>query len=107
MSAAIHMKRRQERQDVSAFASLIATPGTGAFTLPASARLYFLSVSGCAAGTTAATVGGRTIETPLLEAGAHGNVIYAERGVEVTPQADFEVHLDTGLGVLQKIGEGA
>lgn len=101
---------RKERQNISMFAALIATPAVGAITFPANGRIYLRSVAGCIAGTDAATITGptaRTIETPLLAAGESMNGIYVERGRVVTPATGFEVLLDTGMGRRQKIGEGA
>ena len=98
---------RKERQNISRFTDLIATPAVGATTIPANGRIYLKSVAGCAAGTTAATISGpitRTIKTPLLAAGKSMNGIYVERGRVVTPASGFHVMLETGLGVRRKIG---
>lgn len=103
-------KSRKERQNVSAFAALVASPVTGAITLPAGARLAFRSVAGASAGTTASTIAGtsnRTIKTPALAAGESMTLDHVERAAVVTPAACFEVLIDIGLGRFAKIGEGA
>jgi len=67
--AQVIAKSCKERQNVTAFAALTASPVAGAITLPAGARLAFRSVAGATAGTTAATIAGtsnRTIKTPPL-----------------------------------------
>lgn len=102
-------RRQQERKAVSAFASLIATPASGAFTMPAGARLSFVATAGATAGDTLATVVGantRTIKAKTLAAGARQVFDFAERGVVITPSAGIEVDVDTGLAVWAKIAEG-
>jgi hypothetical protein len=94
---------RKQRQDRTAFKTLIATPATGAFQMPANGRLAFKSRAGCAAGTTAATLNSRSFKTPLLAAGARTHLEYVGRGVTVTPQTGFDVLLDNGLGHYVKI----
>jgi len=108
--AQVIAEHRKERQNVTAFAALVASPVTGAVTLPAGARLAFRSVAGATAGTTAATIAAstnRTIKTPALAAGESMTLDYVERAAVVTPAAGFEVLLDIGLGRFTKIGEGA
>lgn len=108
--AQVIAKSRKERQDVTAFAALLASPVAGAITLPASARLAFRSVAGASTGTTAATIVGpsnRTIKTPALAAGESMTLDHAERATVVTPTAGFEVLIVIGLGRFAKIGEGA
>lgn len=100
-------KNRKARQDRSAFAALIASPASGSFGLPANANLFLRSVAGCSAGTTAATIGSRTIKTPLLAAGEMVEVGLVERGVTVVPVLGFDVLIDMGLGRSAKVGEGA
>lgn len=104
---AIIAKIRKQRQDVSAFKGLMAAPASDAITLPANARIAFRSIDGSSAGTTAATLVGpsvRTIKTPALAAGEFALLDFAERGTVVTPEAGFEILLDTGLGKFVKIG---
>jgi hypothetical protein len=72
--------------------------------MPANASVYLRSVTGCAAGTTAASFKGRTIKTPLLAAGRAMFAGYVERGTTLTPSAGFDVLIDMGLGRVAKIG---
>ncbi|HWV46418.1 MAG TPA: hypothetical protein VN039_10450 [Nitrospira sp.] len=103
-------KRRRERQNVAFFKTLLATPATGAFKLPANARLAFQSVAGAAQGTAAATLVGastRNIACPTaLVAGDYFVFDNAEIGTTITPSAGWNVLLDVGLGVFKKIGAG-
>lgn len=108
--AQVIAKHRKERQNRTAFDALLASPSTGAITLPASARLALRSTAGALAGATAATItssANRTIKTPVLAAGESMPLDYVERGAVVTPSSGFEVLLDIGLGRFEKIGEGA
>lgn len=101
------LREQMARRDRSEFADLIETPAVGAVTFPANARFALRSVSGNAAGVTAATVTGpstRTIKVPALAAGQRSTIHYAEAGSVVTPEAGFDVLLDNGLGRLVKIG---
>lgn len=103
-------KARRERQNVSAFKALRATPAVAPFALPAGARLGFRRASIVAEDTTAATLTGpstRTIKTPALAAGEIMVLDFAERGTLVTPAFGFDVMLDVGQGRFEKIGEGA
>lgn len=103
-------KRRQFRQDVTRYRAAIATPVTGAFKLPATARLFLKSTAGCAAGTTAATILGpsatRTIRTPLLAAGGVMPIGWIEKDRTITPAVGFDLLIDSGLAKLVKIGAG-
>jgi len=101
MNALTAASKRRNRQNVSQFRSLIASPTASAFNMPASGKVRFVSISGCAAGTTAATLVGsttRTIKTPLLTAGQSVVIDYVERSVQVTPANGFNVEIDVGLG---------
>jgi hypothetical protein len=104
-------RRERARIDVIRFKPLIASPAVGVFVMPAGAMVFLRSVAGCAADTTGATFttsgGARTIKTPLLAAGASMPIGYIERGITVTPVTGFEVFIDGGLGLRQKIAEGA
>lgn len=103
-------KRRKQRQNISAFKALMATPAVGAVTLPANARLALRSVAGSVEGDPAATIVGasdRTIHAPDLDAGEMLVLDQVARGAVVTPVAGFELMLDTGLSNFVKIGEGA
>lgn len=104
------LKDRKQRRNARAYTALITTPGTGAVTLPAGIRIALKSVSGCIAGTTAATLAGtsnHTIKTPLLDVGGKVVVDFVERGTVVTPSVGFDLMIDKGLGRFVKIGEGA
>lgn len=102
-----HKREQRAKRDRSLFAALVASPGSGDIVFPANATVYFRSVAGCAAGTTAASYKGRTIETPLLAAGGAVPAGFVERGTTVSPAIGFEVLIDMGLGRVAKIGEGA
>jgi len=102
-------RRQKQRKAVSTFAALIATPASGAFTMPAGARLSFIATAGATAGDTLATITGatnRTIKAKTLAAGDRQVFDFAERGVVITPSAGIEVDVDTGLAVWAKIAEG-
>lgn len=103
----LNRKHRKARQDRSAFASLIADPAIGAFTLPANAIVFLRSEAGCIAGAAAATIGSRNIKAPELIAGGKASAGFIERGVAITAEGGFSVLIDTGLGRFAKIGEGA
>lgn len=100
------MNRRKDRQDVTRFKGLIATPVTGAVIFPANARVRLRSVAGCAAGTVAATLTGpavRTLATPLLAAGGSVTVDKVAVDTTLTPSVGFQVLIDTGLGKFRQI----
>lgn len=102
-------RRQKQRKAVSAFASLIAAPASGAFTMPAGARLSFVATAGATAGDTLATITGatdRTIEAKTLAAGERQVFDFAERGVVITPSSGIEVDVDQGLARWAKIAEG-
>lgn len=104
-------RRDREQTNAVRMKPLIASPAVGAFVMPAGAMVFFKSVAGCAAGTTAATYttssGAKLVKTPALASGAAMNGIYIERGVTVTPSNGFDVMIDTGLGRRRKIAGGA
>jgi hypothetical protein len=97
-------KNNDAKRDRKAFASLITTPVIGVFVFPANARVYARSVSGCAAGTTACTFRGRTIQTPLLAAGQAMLIGVVEKSTSLTPSAGFDILIDMGLGKVAKVG---
>lgn len=104
------MKSRKLRQDRSEFKSLRSSPVTGPVTMPANCRLYIKSVSGAVAGVTAASIVGptnRTIKTPVMQAGELMLLGYVERASVVTLSTGFELLMDSGLGVFDKIAQGA
>lgn len=123
-------KRQKARQDVTAFAALIADPADTTFTMPASGKIRFVAIAGAVANDLAATLVGayrgmrdgvpedgepefvlsddpepREIKTPLLTAGGYVVIDRIERAVEVTLEAGFAAYVDTGLGVFKKIAE--
>ncbi len=107
--AAVNCYRQKKRKAVSAFAALIASPASGAFTMPAGAKLSFVATAGATAGDTLATITGatnRTIKARTLGIGGRQMFDFAERGVVITPSAGIEVDVDTGLAVWKKIAEG-
>lgn len=107
--ADVNCARRRERQNVSKFKSLIATPAVGAVTLPAGARISFVSTAGSTAGDTLATIVGtttRTIKAKTLAAGARQVLDYAERGVVITPSVGINLYIDQGLNRWAKIAGG-
>jgi hypothetical protein len=115
-------KRRRARQNASSFAALIESPETGEFQMPQSGKLRFVSVDGCAEGTTAATIVGpfpeysdedgiivrgaiadRTIKTPELEAGQGVVIDGLVARSKVTTASGFDCYVDVGLGRWKKI----
>lgn len=107
--AAVNCRRQKERRAVSAFKALIASPASGAFTMPAGAKLSFVATAGATAGDTLATLVGasnRTIKARTLAAGERQVFDFAERGVVITPSVGVEVDVDSGLAVWKKIAEG-
>lgn len=101
--------RQKGRKAVSAFASLIKTPASGAFAMPAGARISFVAAAGAIAGSTLATVAGtvtRTIKSKGLAAGVRQIFDSAERGVVITPSTGIEVDVDQGLARWAKIAQG-
>lgn len=102
-------ERQEQRRNVSHFAALIATPASGAFTMPANARLSFVSTAGAVTGATLATLVGvatRTIKSKGLIAGGRQVLDYVERAVVITPSAGINVYVDRGLTRWSKIAGG-
>jgi hypothetical protein len=105
---AVNLNRaRRFRRDFLHFASLIATPETsGAVTLPASGRLFFVATDDCAADTPVAEVVGPTTKTflsPEMVAGDRIEAGFIERDSVVTMEAGFELHVQGPFGVTSKI----
>lgn len=86
-------KRQKTRRNVAAFASLLATPATAGFRMPADGRLRL---------TGGATIKGASTRT-LAGAATLDNVGGAS---VVTPVSGTKVYLDVGLGKWVKIAEG-
>ena len=106
----IRQKKRRQRADVTTFNALLKTPSADQFTMPANGRIRFKSLAGCAAGTTAAVLTGkstRTIQTPLLLASGSVKLDNVEKDVVVNPSAGFQTEVDCGFGVWRKISGGA
>lgn len=102
-------RRQKVRKAVSTFAALIATPASGAFTMPAGARLSFVATAGATAGDTLATIVGPTNRTIIAkDLGTDGRQVFdfAERGVVITPSTGIDVYVDQGLARWAKIAEG-
>lgn len=103
---------RRERQDLSAFAALIATPGdlsTG-FVLPANGDLYVACSDALVATTVLVDVGTRELGNAPSAAGRANHIGWFERGVNVVTHlgapGTISLYIRSGLGVLLKIGEG-
>lgn len=113
-------KRNHKRADFKKFRFLLASNDDATFKLPASARVSFVSVAGCIAGTTAAVLTGprtltgydgvsrtysatRTIKTKALPAGGRVTVDRIERGTSVVMTAGFQAYVDNGLGKWRRI----
>lgn len=104
-----YCERQRERKAVSAFAALIAIPATGAFTVPAGARISFASSAGSTEGDTLAELVGstnRTIKAKTLVASEKQILDFVERGVVITPSSGIDVYVDQGLARWAKIAEG-
>ena len=101
-------RHRKDRQDVTSFKFLVATPATTTVKAPANGRVIFISRSGVSVGTTAGTIlttyGTRTVKTYDT---VKTNWLALERGNVVTVSAGFDLWLDSGLAVLKKIIGGA
>lgn len=106
MGTSCYLKKQRIRRDGKKFRALIAVNDDATVTLPANARVSFVSVAGCSAGTTAAVLTGphtRTIKTKLLAAGQRVVIDRVERGTLVTLQAGFQAYIDSGLGKWRRI----
>jgi hypothetical protein len=101
-------RHRKNRQNRSMFSALLSAPAGAEVTLPASGRFAVRSISGCAAGTLAATLTGpadREIATPELAAGGRVVIDWIERATEVALESDFELYIDVGMGRWAMIAE--
>lgn len=113
-----YRRRQKDRANRSQFASLVATPAVGPFTMPANGCIRFVATAGATAGNLAATLVGpfynqakekidREIRTPALAAGGYVKLDRIEEGVQVEAETGYDVQLDVGQGVWRKIAEGA
>lgn len=101
--------KRKARQDVSAYAALIASPASGTVVLPAGARVSFVATAGATAGDTLAVVTTsttRTIKARTLAAGERQVLDRLERGASVALSAGINLDIDSGLAVWKTVGEG-
>jgi len=99
-----YLRRLREKRNVAAFASMLASPGTGVITMPAGGRLYARSTTPHSDGSTVVSFSGRTIKTSAIGSNSFVNLGWVEKGIEVTPATGFEICLDIGLGRCAKIG---
>lgn len=109
MSKTIPLKRRQYRQNFSAFGSLIAAPATTTTKLPASGRFLVVSRAGAAAGTLAVSVTSTTnstIKVKALDAGAGQQIDFLPKDGVVTSSAGFDLKVDSGNGKYFKVCGG-
>lgn len=112
MATQLHvLKKRRERQNLSAFAALIATPGnlvTGV-VIPAESDVYVSTSSTLASTTHLLDVGDREIGAPAAVANKAHHVGRLHRGSMVEKAAGapgtVSVYVRDGTGVLFKFGE--
>lgn len=97
-------KRRKERQNLSAFDSVIRNPIAGPLTLPANAHLYVRSSVALEVITEAMTTPRGTLSTPALRAGQIYELGYFERGAQVEVLNGLELLVTTGLGRYAVVG---
>lgn len=104
-------RRTRSKRNLAAFKTLLGTPATEAFTLPAGAELYVRIEDDVDAGTALPSVGGKEFVSrefltqgpePVRTAGIQ-LLGYFERGAQVEPLANFHLLIDTGLGKLRPI----
>lgn len=109
--ALIRSKREfRARVDRAAFSFLIATPVAGAFTMPASGKISFITRVDTIEGDDIATVQGATLrelKSPGAVAGMRMIIDHIEKDATVAVVQNVDVYLDNGLGVWSKIAEGA
>lgn len=80
-------ERRRERQDLSAYQFLIATPidvASDSIVLPANGEIGVSFSTPVAAGDLTVTVGSRNLENPALDADVVHKLGYFERGRELS-----------------------
>lgn len=112
-------RRFDERIIAAYYKTLIATPGTGAITLPFGAYFAIKSIAGNIAGATALTYTGytgvqtgskptpdddRTVKVPALAAGVFYKIGRIQRAAVVTISTGFELYVNKGLGKYVKVG---
>lgn len=101
--------QRAERQALSKFKSLVATPALTSTKLPATAVFAIRSRAGNVAGSALTVTGpsARTIGVPALAANEFHRIGKLEAGSTTTIGAAFDLYIDTGLGSYKKILRGA
>lgn len=105
----IPLKRRHDRQNFSAFGSLIAAPVITTLRLPASGRFMVVSRAGAAAGTLAVSLTSTTnssIKVNALNAGAGQVIDFLPKDGVVNVSAGFDLKVDGGNGRYFKICGG-
>lgn len=101
---------QRKRQDISAFAALIRTPGVLAtgFNLPANAECYIGTSSVLAATTVLLDAGVRALGAPASAANVAHSVGRLSRGVHVAKHSGapgtVSLYVRNGAGKLFKIG---
>jgi len=106
------LRDRKQRQDVTEFDALVATPANLAtgFNLPANAELYVSTSSVVAVNTKLLDCGGRSLYVGPGVAGLKHHIGYYERSENVKKAAaapgTVSVYIRDGIGKLFKIAEG-
>jgi len=96
-------RTRRFRRNLAAFTTLLGTPATATFALPAGADLLVRSSGTIDAGVALGNVGGRPFISKGLTAGALQRLGYFERGAQIERLTGLEVMIDIGLGRYQPI----
>lgn len=78
------VNRNKARRDDAAFASMVASPVVGSFTLPANSRIDVSFSAVSVTGNVTITVNGRVISLPPLPARAFHNLGWFERAAAFT-----------------------
>jgi len=103
---------RRERQDLSKFRALIATPGdlAAGVTLPANATVYVSTTSALVASTALITVNDADRFSPIQAANRRDLLGLVQRGrvvkKKVGAPGTVSVYVQDGLGKLRKIAQG-
>lgn len=78
------VSRNKARRDDAAFASMVASPVVGSFTLPANSRIDVNFSAPTVTGNVIITVNDRNISLPPLPAGSFHNLGWFERAAAFT-----------------------
>jgi hypothetical protein len=102
-------RRRKARQDLSQFAALIETPGTGTVVIPADGMFALRAPAAHAAGNALTVTGptNRTIGVPALAENDFHLIGKLERGTTVALQSWIDLYVHAGLGGYRKICDGS